>query len=360
MMRNITVIGAGATGIAFSATLVEQGHNVTLFELEKAAAHLKELKKRGKIVRTGYGPQGDVALPRMTTAAAEAVPNAELIFIAAVANRHELICKTIAPYLHDGQTVCFFNGNCGSIRLKRLTAGKDIVVGETVGTYTSTRYLGDGVVHFASMPKSPKSVAAFPARDSSRLVERIGECYPTVCYPDVPVHNVFEGSLNSPNVSIHLAASLLCVSAMERSLDFRLYRDGVCPSTLTMIRAVEAEKEAVFSKFGYKSNSYFGQIEACLNFDADPRPNLAGFRLTTGPNGVSHRYISEDAFAGDCLLVSLGEALGVDTPVLRSAVTMAGVLNGINYLKEGLTLKSLGLEGRSADEIHSFLETGEL
>ena len=210
------------------------------------------------------------------------------------------------------------------------------------------------------MPKSPKSVAAFPARDSSRLVERIGECYPTVCYPDVPVHNVFEGSLNSPNVSIHLAASLLCVSAMERSLDFRLYRDGVCPSTLTMIRAVEAEKEAVFSKFGYKSNSYFGQIEACLNFDADPRPNLAGFRLTTGPNGVSHRYISEDAFAGDCLLVSLGEALGVDTPVLRSAVTMAGVLNGVNYLKEGLTLKSLGLEGRSADEIHSFLETGEL
>ena len=75
---------------------------------------------------------------------------------------------------------------------------------------------------------------------------------------------------------------------------------------------------------------------------------------------MSHRYISEDAFAGDCLLVSLGEALGVDTPVLRSAVTMAGVLNGVNYLKEGLTLKSLGLEGRSADEIHSFLETGEL
>ena len=74
------------------------------------------------------------------------------------------------------------------------------------------------------------------------------------------------GLLNSPNVSIHLASSLLCVSAMERSFGLPALPDGVCPSMLTMIRAVEAEKEAVFSKFGYKSTSYFGQIEACLNF----------------------------------------------------------------------------------------------
>ena len=122
------------------------------------------------------------------------MPNAELIFIAAVANRHELICRTIAPILHDGQTVCFFNGNCGSIRLKQLTAGKDIVMGETVGTYTSTRYLVTAWYTSRPCRRAPRSVAAFPARDSSKLVERIGECYPTVCYPDVPVHNVFEGS----------------------------------------------------------------------------------------------------------------------------------------------------------------------
>ena len=63
-MRNITVIGAGATGVAFSATLVEQGHNVTLFELEEApAAHLKELEKRARSLRTGYGPQGTWPCP---------------------------------------------------------------------------------------------------------------------------------------------------------------------------------------------------------------------------------------------------------------------------------------------------------
>lgn len=354
---NIVIVGAGATGISFSAELVEAGHSATLLEQENHRQNLDEIKQAGAVTRIGYGPQGKTALPKLETNPA-CISQANVIFIAAVANRHAELCTMITPHLRDGQTVLFFNGNCGSILLRNMLHGKAVVLGEMPGTHASTRYLGNGIVHYASPSKVPKPAVAFPASDNQKLANAINPCFSVICGSEACPKNVLESTLTVPNATVHLISSVACISAMEHSQDFRLYRDGMSPALIKLIEAVQRERDAIFSKFGFRGMDFTPTMQKCVKFDAEPDLKLSGFRLTSGPNCVSHRYFSEDAFAGDTLLISMGELVGVKTPVLRAAVAIASVLNETDYLTEGLTLSRLGLNGLTPDEINTYLAIG--
>lgn len=361
-MSKITIVGGASTGTAAAADMIEEGHDVIMFEQESMGGNLLEIRKAGEIRRTGYGPQGTVKAPEITFDPETAFAKAEIIFMALVANRHREVSELIAPYLKDGQVVCFFSGNCGSVVLKPLLGDKDILVGETMGSYNSTRYLGNATVFHANPVAPVKAVTAFPAKDSKRFVEALNPVYPCVCYPETPVRNAFEAALNSPNVTGHLIGSILMVSAMENSHDFRFYRDGLTPSVVKMIDCIRAERQKVMEGFGYTHDlmDVVGIMDGLMHFDEKPNPAMAGFRLTTGPDCTTHRYISEDAFSGNSLMVSMGKKLGIETPVMEAAVTLASHLNDTDYYENGVTLENLGLMDYSVEEINQYLETGEL
>lgn len=360
-MSKITIVGGRSTGTAVAADMITKGHTVTMFEQEKYGEHMREIEREGEIRQVGYGPQGVVKAPKITFDPEEAFADAEIIFMALVANRHREVSALIAPYLKDGQVVCFFSGNCGSMILKPMLGDKDVLVGETMGSYNSTRYMGNATIFHANPVMPVKNVVAFPAKDSKRFVEALNPVYPCRCYPEAPVRNAIECALNSPNVTNHLISSIVNLGAMEISLDFRLYRDGLSPSVIKLIDCVREERQAIMEGFGYVHNliDVVGLMKLLVKFDEEPLPNKAGFRLTTGPDCITHRYISEDAYAGDSLMISMGKLLGIETPVISAAVTLASHLNDCDYYKEGLTLENLGLAGCSVEQINHYLETGE-
>lgn len=86
---------------------------------------------------------------------------------------------------------------------------------------------------------------------------------------------------------------------------------------------------------------------------------VAGFRLTTGPDGIHYRYVTEDAYSGDSMLMSLGKLCGVETPLIRSFVTIASALNHRDFYAEGNTLENLGLADLSVEELNAYLQTGK-
>ena len=45
-------------------------------------------------------------------------------------------------------------------------------------------------------------------------------------------------------------------------------------------------------------------------------------------------------------------------PCMESLVLLAGVINGENYLRDGMTLAALGLHGLTAGEINERLHNG--
>lgn len=344
---NIAVIGAGGTGMAMAADLTLKGHHVTIFE--QPGYHQEttaDLLANSTIELTGNAAVGTAHIHRFTQDITEVLEGAELVLVSAVANRHQELAQLMAPYLCDGQTVCFSSGNCASLRLAPLLGEKKVLVGELQGNIYPCRKIGPRKVLIA-MPATVKNAAAFPGKDTPAFLASLGRVYPCQA-----VKNVFEATLNSPNLVIHLAGSLLNAARMESMDDFRLYRDGLTPSVFRLIEAMEVEKKAVMDGMGYTA------IPAVNFLRMLGQPQLQLFRDLDGPTDTNHRYITEDAYAGVSLLASLAAPTGTFTPVAQALISIASALNRMDYAAQGLSLRTLGLENLDAARINQYLESG--
>lgn len=346
----VAVIGGGGTGMMMAADLTLRGFEVALFDIKNHAQNILEAKERGYIELIGNAMTGKAKIAKITTDIEEAMREVKYILIAAVVHRQEELINEILPYLRSKQTVCFSAGNAASILLKKKIQDEEILVGEMQGNVYPCRRLNDGRVISAFAYKE-KAVAAFPAKDNDKFVESVSPLYS--CHS---VKNVFQATLNAPNLSIHLPAGLLGVTKMETSEDFRLYRDGICPSVLTLIESLESEKKMIMNYLGYESLSVLEQMKMLMEKEKYPQMNV--FRSLEGPNNVQHRYITEDAQAANSLLLSLAKKFGIHAPVCEGLVSIASALNRTDYYCCGRTLEYFGLDNLSVKELNDYLEKG--
>lgn len=130
---------------------------------------------------TGLATTGYAEIAEVTRDFQKAVSGAEVIFVTALSTRHEALASAMVPYLKDGQTILFSAGSCGSIILRQVMKAQnctaDIVVGELEGNMFPCR-IRPNATGFIGMPGGkPKTIAAFPAKDTEKLCAVIGEFY---------------------------------------------------------------------------------------------------------------------------------------------------------------------------------------
>jgi opine dehydrogenase len=68
----------------------------------------------------------------------------------------------------------------------------------------------------------------------------------------------------------------------------------------------------------------------------------------------------EDLLYGYVPISALGDQLGVETPTIDVMIELASILLGRDFWREGVTLRELGLEGMSAEEMVRYVATGSL
>lgn len=351
MKAKLAVLGGGNTGCVMAAEFTLRGFDVTLYDEKKYwPEHIDGiLANGGTVTVTGVDLTGDAHIARITDNLEEAVSDADIIFISMVVWRHDWIYHQLKPLLKKGQTVIFSAGNFSSIQMRGVI-GLDapVIVGEMMGNIFPCRMIDDHTAVIAGK-LTDKLVAAFPGRDTEKLAETVGEVFHCT-----PAKNVFEAALNAPNVVIHLAASLMNITNAENVDHFRLYQQGLSPALMTCLKAIEAEKKQVMDRLGYKMVIHTDHMERVMQKDKYPELDL--FRSLEGPSGAKHRYINEDAGAGDCLMLSLADRLGIDMPLLRSYVTIASAMNSCDYASEGITMDKLGIPGNDPETINAYLE----
>jgi opine dehydrogenase len=353
--KNITVLGAGSTGHAAAADLALAGFRITLFEQPQYKERLQAISERGGILIQGVARQGFAKISKVTTQIVEALTESDIIIVAVVATRHAEIAELCAPYLRDHQTVLITPGNAGSLIFARKLSEKGVkskvCTAELEGNLYPCRLVGPAEV-LVALPAKTKYIAAFPAKDNQRVVDELRDVFDVL-----PATNVFETALNSPNVVIHLAGSLLNSGPIELSGgEYYLYKVGLTPSVLKCIEGVHAEKRALFEALGYADRSpleFVKKVARQTEF-----PELTTFRELVGPTSLQHRYVREDAATGMSLVVSLGKMVNVSTPLSSALVALASAINQVDYLKKGRTLENLGLTGLNVEELNRFLAEG--
>lgn len=344
-MKKIAVIGAGGTGIALSAILSSNGHEVYLTD-DRNSAVIADAQNAG-ILRT-KGTKVCEGRPALVTSDMEkAVREAELIVCCTISNRDEEIARTLAPIVTGEQAVLVGAGNGASIVYHRVfeEAGKgDVLTAETAGNFFPARVTGAGESTIG-LPLAPKGVTAFPPSRAAEAAERFAEVWELN-----PCGSMMEALFNGPNLICHSAGCILNASAISRSGGtFNLFTDGLSEAFLNVTDALWEEKARVYEAMGCKPSPA-------------PREMLAGvmdtkneayryFRLMDGPGSLEHRYITEDVPYLTCFFVSVAHAAGVRVPLFEGVVGLLSAAAGRDFAAEGRTLKNLGWGDLSREEL---------
>ena len=366
-MEKIAVLGAGNGGHACSADLSLAGYEVDLFELPKFKASIEPIIERGGIEIVGAARVGFAKIRKVTTDIKDAIEGVDLILIVVPAFAQKTFAEVCIPYIEDGQTVVFMGKGGGALEfvkiLKDRGIKKDITLGETSTLPYTARIIGPAQVKaFAAVKKLP--IAAFPARYTEKLINIMKEIYPVV-----PASNVLETFLLDLNAIVHPAPVILNAARIESKDEFFLYAEGATPSVAKVVEAVDKERLAVMEALDLKPIPFTELVYAlglvggkCTTiFEAFTSPQgIIGARDIKAPSTLYARYITEDIPYGLVLLASLAEMVEVSTPVINSLITIASVLNQVDYRKEGRTVEKLGISGLNTEELRRYLTSGKV
>lgn len=364
MIDRVTIIGAGNGGKAAAVDLALQGKQVHLFEFPEFKSNLEEIIEKKTLTVTG-AVSGQAILERVTFDLSEAMEGVDTIMICTQALTHDRVAHEIAPLITPDQLIILNPGSTGGslhfAHVFRKCGLQQLPAIVETSTLTYGCRAKDAMVEI-SVRVNRVAYGTLPAKAVSRFGLELEALYPGL----IRTASVLEAGLNNANPVIHPPITIFNAARIENEGDKTFfYKDGVSPTVARLIQKLDEERMALLRALGYPvqpdpvTSVQQGYASSTNYFECYKNgPGYVGFR---NPNTLDNRYIHEDIGMGLVMFCSLGEFLGVPTPTCRAFVQMGEVVSGIHYFAEGKrTLKALGLERLSLEELQRFLETGEM
>jgi opine dehydrogenase len=363
-MEKIAVLGAGNGGHACSADLSLKGYTVNLYELPRFKANIESIAKQGGIEIHDEKGVRFAKLNKVTIEIKEAIEDVDLILITVPAFAHKQFAEVCIPYLKDGQIVVYLGKGGGTLEfakvMREMNVKKDILLGEANTLPYAARIIKPGSVRvFVKVKKL--FIAALPAKNNQELFNFLKDLYPSVTL----MSNVLETILNDVNAVLHPAPSILNAGRIEYSKgEFYIYKEGMTPSVINVIKAVDDERLAVVKALGFKQIP-FEKLFPEIGFSAEGTleevvTHVYGAEGMKSPGSLQGRYITEDLPYGLVPIASIGDLTHTSTPVIKSLIVLASILNQVDYWKEGRTLEKLGVANLSLSELLNFITNGPI
>ena len=340
--KRVAILGAGAAGAVTAAWLVQKGCEVIWWDQEEQCR--KDFAVIGEKGIQVEGPGLTSGLrPAVLTHRLEEAMEAERVLVCVSSGRQEETAALMAPYVKSNHDLLLIPGNLGSVAVRRVFEKAKAAWGllaELGECPWACRRLGPG--HYVSaMPPGEKRIAALGKGRTEEASHRFGDLFFLR-----PGAGLAENCLNSPNVLTHLPGVLLNLGGIaEKGEGFALFTDGFSDGYIRCVELLEQERGAVLKRAGMECYSApVGPFLTMLR-ERERHPELQAFCSLSGPDGLGHRYVTEDASCGMAFLVSLGRRLGVSMPVTEALFTLAGKLSGTDFYSAGRTLEWLGKDG---------------
>ncbi len=357
MKPRFAVLGAGNGAHAFAGDLALRGYAVRLYS--KFADEIGGLQAAGGIVCEG-AVNGFGALELASADIGPVVENADFILVVVPATIHAYMAQACAPYLRDGQIILLNPGRTGgALEFRNALASTGVtvrvLVAETQTLLYTCRLSGSTRVRISSIKKRV-TLAAFPARDTATVVERLYPIYPQF----IPATDVLETGLDNIGAMFHPTTTILSAGRIESGVPFEFYHD-MTPSIARYIEIMDAERLAVAQAYGvgvpsacdWLANAYDGIVGGTLS---DRIRSNAAYRGIAAPRSLDTRYIWEDVPTGLVPMIALGRAAGVEMPACAGLVQVACALHQRDYWVEGRSAQRLGIDGLSMPQIRAMVK----
>jgi opine dehydrogenase len=363
----VAVLGSGGGALAIAADLASAGRDAVLADLPEFAENLAPVREQGgvRVVAGLYGAR--IEPVRVAEGVAEAVHGAELVIVVVPCFGHEPFMRVLAPMLAEDQSLLFFGEGSGSIiaRVALAEAGEQGVrVGETNTLPYLARPAGPGGVT-ADRKIGGVLLAGIPSAVTKELLDLVTDVWPYIS----PAESVWETVLINYNAIDHVATMVANAGTVEnRTGGMLLWGEGATPSVVRVIEAVDGELLAIRRALGLADERRYRDFLIAQGFAPDAGPELydvmrasklvQGYAVT-GAEGLKTRYITEDVPYALVLAASIGDEVGVGTPLIDGLIAITSTMLARDFGAEGRTLAKLGLAGGGADGLRRFAETGE-
>lgn len=357
----IAVLGAGAGGTAVAFDCAQHGHEVRLFDFEQFPENIAAIASQGGINASG-DLDGFAGIGYAGHDLDQAIDAAELIYVVGPAYSTEPFGQALAGKLKAGTVVIISPGSCGgALAFKRAAGvGPDddaVMLAETSTLHYAVRLTEPGRIHVFLKLKAGNLLAALPASHTADILARISDVYPGM----EPAENVMQTSLQNANPIIHPAVTLANAARIDTpDEDFLFYEQGVSDATGRLIEAMDLERIALGEALGIQvlSDPVMGMRQGYMLEDnyGNSYRKAPGFLGIGAQPQLDHRYLNEDVGYGLVFMTALGRQLGVPTPTMDAVIQVASVLRACDYRGQALrTPSTLGIDGRSADELNRLL-----
>lgn len=382
--KPVAILGGGVCAQTFAAELTLEGYKVRLYELpefapETLAGVLKthEIELGGKQLNFKWFRRAGIArVDVVTTEISEALKGAGLVIVAIPAKGHKPFFEKMIPYLGDGQVVSIFPDNFGSLMLRNMMREKGCDANVIVGGWTSMPY-GVRIVEPGKVDcilRIRELVCdALPSKDGDTFFEILKGIPAFDGTVELKRGDTVIGvGLSNPNPVVHVPGSILNVGAMEVSEmegtlgipkgKYSMYKHGMSPAVSRVQFAFYQEERKIADTMGikmieYREDQFFWKgsvmgIEYWVPYADTVLPPIVG------PDSVEHRYFTEDIPVGTVIRYHLAKKFGVEVPIIESLIQLGSVTCEQDFLKEGISLKELGIDDLDKEQIIRYIREG--
>jgi len=368
MVETIAVIGAGNGGKTAAADLALQGKRVRLYDSPEFRENLAALGDPPKLHAEG-AIEGTAELELATSDLKAAVTGdgrADCIMVCTQALAHGRVARELVPLVSPEQIIVINPGStCGSLDFAHVFRRSGVTEPPVFVEFSTLPYgcraTGAEVTVSLKLGK-PVFYATLPGTAKARLDRALEAIYPCL----VRAESVLEVGLNNGNPVIHPPIALLNASRIEtEGPRMLLYRDGVSPASVRLIRKLDEERMALLKALGYRAQSEPETSKAqgyCDSTDyLECYGRGPGFVNFASPSTIDHRYLHEDCGLALVMFCSIGRKLGVPTPTCEAVVRFASAVTGVDYFGQSpRTLEAFGLTELGLDQLKSYLHTGRI
>jgi opine dehydrogenase len=354
----VAILGAGSGGQAMAADLTLAGHEVSLAAIPEHSTAISVIQTCGGIyvdgTTSGTHKTGFAKIALVTTDIKAAIKDTEVIMVVIPAFGQEAYMLEIIKYAIEGQIVVFNPGKFASLvftkMLKKAGREGELIVGETASLIYAAKPRKFDQIYIKAV-KSELMFSALPASNTQKALIKLNQLFPQF----IPGDNIFATSIDDTSLALHTVSTILNTSRIELMGPYRNSFYDVTPSVGRVIDAMDKERITVSRAFGNFSIPFIlilrFRYNAIGNNSYEALKQVSAYQYQISPDGLSHRYISEEVPYGLVPLTEIAKVIGIPTPCMNSIIEIASAANGQNYRENGRTLEKMGLAGMNLNDI---------
>lgn len=347
----VGIIGLGQGGKALAVHLASRGYKPLIYCVPGHRKEYEAVKKRGGLIEATHAIQG-VFEVQLVDDLAEFVRRTDHIVIVTLSTAHRAIIQELSRHdLSKTNLVALPGGGSFAAKVQQLGLKARNVLESCTLPYAS-RSPGPGQVAVLYIKRT------FPLASAKSLQDADRTTLSAIFADRVDWHrSILSIWLNCTNPIVHCPPMVLNAGRVESGDPFCLYGDGITPGVAKATLALDAERLAIAASIGEKAPTVLEWTN--IWYDAK-YPDWVTFARTSMPHNKhglaptklkGQRYLDEDMKETMVLWYSLGQVCGLDLPVMRSMLTLTSTMVDEDYLETGATLQSLGLHGKTKEQL---------